>query len=84
MSFPCPCCEYLTFDEEPCGTFNICPVCYWEDDKIQNEVPNYRGGANGVSLNEAKENFSKYGAIKEEFVKNVRKPLPEEIPVALK
>jgi hypothetical protein len=80
MSYPCPCCGYLTFDEEPCGTYEICPVCYWEDDSIQNEEPDYDSGANGISLNEAKENFAKYGAIKQEFVKNVRNPLESELP----
>lgn len=80
MKYPCPCCGYLTFDEEPSGTFEICPVCYWEGDNVQNENPNYEGGANGISLNEARKNFSKYGAIQKKFIKGVRKPLPEEIP----
>lgn len=81
MSYSCPCCGYLTFDEEPCGTFEICPVCYWEDDNVQNHAPLYEGGANGISLNMAKQNFLKYGAIKEELVKEVRKPLSDEHPV---
>ncbi len=33
-----------------------------------------------MSLNEAKANFSQYGAIKKEFVQEVRAPLPEEFP----
>ena len=77
--FKCPCCEYLTFDEEPNGTFEICPVCYWEDDNVQNSEPDYEGGANGICLNEAKRNFAALGAIKKEFVKNTRKPLPSEM-----
>ncbi len=80
MSYPCPCCGYLTFDEKPCGTFEICPVCYWEDDNVQKDDPSYSGGANGISLNEAKESFAKYGAIKEGLIKEVRKPLSEELP----
>ncbi len=80
MSYPCPCCGNLTFDEEPCGSFEICPVCYWEDDNVQNDHPTYDGGANGISLNEAKQNFASFGAIREEYVKEVRKPLPEESP----
>ena len=80
MSYQCPCCGYLTFDDEPCGTFEICPVCYWEDDNVQNGDPSYEGGANGISLNEAKENFRKYGSVKQEFTNEVRKPLPEELP----
>lgn len=80
MKYPCPCCEYLTFDEEPCGSFEICPVCYWEDDNVQNADPSYSGGANGVSLNEGKENFARYGAIKKELSNKVRRPLANEIP----
>jgi hypothetical protein len=80
MRFGCPCCGYLTFDEKPDGTFEICPVCFWEDDNVQNDAPLYAGGANGISVKQAKENFANFGAIKKEFVGKVRKPLPEEIP----
>ena len=31
---PCPCCGYLVFDE-PVGSFDICPICDWEDDDVQ-------------------------------------------------
>jgi hypothetical protein len=24
--YPCPCCGFLVFDEEP-GSFSICPIC---------------------------------------------------------
>jgi hypothetical protein len=65
--------------EEPPGTFEICPVCFWEDDNVQFEDPNYVGGANSVSLNQARENFKLFGAVSKEFVKQVRKPLPQEI-----
>lgn len=78
MNHACPCCGYFTLDEAPSGTFAVCPVCYWEDDNVQADDPTYDGGANGMSLNQARQNFSKYGAIKKEFVKNVRKALPEE------
>jgi hypothetical protein len=77
--FPCPCCGYLTMGEEPPGTFEICPVCFWEDDNVQFEDPNYAGGANSVSLNQARENFKLFGAVSKEFVNQVRKPLPQEI-----
>lgn len=78
--FPCPCCGYLTIGEEPPGTFEICPVCFWEDDNVQFEDPSYAGGANSVSLNQARENFKLFGAVSKEFVNQVRKPLPQEIP----
>ena len=32
----CPCCKKYVFEEGP-GSYEICPVCSWEDDKIQAE-----------------------------------------------
>jgi hypothetical protein len=32
--------------------FEICPLCGWEDDDIQNDDPDYAGGANELSLNQ--------------------------------
>lgn len=80
MSFACPCCGYLTFDEEPPGTFEICPVCNWEDDEVQFRDPSYEGGANEVSLDQSRKNFLSFGAIDKESLGSVRKALPEEIP----
>jgi len=77
--YPCPCCGYLALDDEP-GSFEICPVCYWEDDNIQRNNPIYKGGANDISLNEARENYKKIGAISEEYSDSVRPPLNEEKP----
>lgn len=84
MSFPCPCCGFLTFKEEPCGNYEICPVCYWEDDCVQNKNPDYVGGANEISLNDAKKNYTKYGAVQLKFVKDVRDPFMDEFPNKLK
>ncbi|UKI49399.1 MAG: hypothetical protein L6U99_12000 [Clostridium sp.] len=30
--YNCPCCNKLTFEFNPGGTFYICPNCYYEDD----------------------------------------------------
>lgn len=79
-SFACPCCGFLTLSEKPPGTFEICPVCFWEDDKVQFNEPEYIGGANKVSLNQARKNFLKFGACEERFITKVRKPRLEEIP----
>jgi len=76
---PCPCCGHLTFEELD-GSYLICPVCFWEDDPVQNHNPSYAGGANRVSLIQAKENFAKFGAKEERVLKHVRRPLPEETP----
>jgi hypothetical protein len=42
--YPCPCCGYLVFEEGP-GSYDICPVCGWEDDLVQLRFPEM-GGAN--------------------------------------
>ena len=79
-TFPCPCCGYLTLPEPPPGTFFICPVCFWEDDNVQFADPACWGGANSVSLDEARANFRAIGAISEEFRHDVRSPNPDERP----
>jgi len=30
LPYSCPCCGYLTLPER--GAYDICPVCFWEDD----------------------------------------------------
>lgn len=74
----CPCCGYYTLINPPGNTFQLCPVCYWEDDGIQFNDPTFEGGANQISLNSAKENFKLFGAIEERFKEYVRLPLDDE------
>jgi hypothetical protein len=76
--YPCPCCKYLTLSEKPPGTFEICEVCGWEDDNVQFEDPNYAGGANSVSLNQARKNYALFGACDESAKSFTRSPKPEE------
>lgn len=58
----CPCCKKYVFAEGP-GSYEICPVCSWEDDKIQAENPDYKGGANKLSLNECIKKFNSVIAV---------------------
>src|SRR5579872_1723355 len=78
-SYRCPCCGYWTLSEEPPGTFVICPVCSWEDDRVQYDDPSYEGGANGTSLNQARANFQRFGAAFREDLSRVRPPLEDEL-----
>lgn len=48
----CPCCGKHSFNEA--GTYEICPVCGWEDDPKQRRDEALAGGANELSLREAK------------------------------
>ncbi len=59
--YRCPCCAFRTFRER--GVFEICPVCWWEDDgQDDNDADDVRGGPNGAfSLNHARPNYRKFG-----------------------
>lgn len=76
--YACPCCEFLTYDEVPSGTYGICPVCFWEDDPVQLKDENYAGGANHVSLVEARENFRRFSAKDQRVIPFVRPPRIDE------
>ena len=75
--FTCPCCGHIVFDEPP-GSYEICPVCFWEDDEVQLRHPNMGGGANKPSLIEAQANYRTMGAIEARFVQHVREPQPDQ------
>lgn len=78
QTFTCPCCGYKTFDHEPNGSYDICGVCFWEDDPIQLEDPDYEGGANPMSLRQAQQNFLEFGACDRDMLPNVRKAAKDE------
>ena len=51
----CPVCGKYQFSDK--FSFDICPYCRWEDDGLQEEEPDYEGGANILSLNQAKKKY---------------------------
>lgn len=69
--YTCPCCGFLTFDESP-GSYQICHVCFWEDDPVQLLDPWFAGGANRPNLVEAQACFAGCGAMEERFLQNVK------------
>ena len=64
----------------PNGDYDICPVCFWEDDPVAYDDPNEVACCNGVSLVQATENYLAFGACRRDMIKNVRQPKKEEIP----
>lgn len=50
----CPCCGKTLVDE-----YEICDVCEWENDPIQFDHPERAGGANKMSLNEARKAYKR-------------------------
>lgn len=58
---PCPCCGYRTLAER--GSYEICPVCFWEDDG--SVEPGRVSGPNHMTLAQARANFKTFGAVSE-------------------
>ncbi len=46
--YACPCCTNYMFVQN--GDYEICPICKWENDKVQNTDPRFKGGANKECL----------------------------------
>ncbi|WP_369265271.1 CPCC family cysteine-rich protein [Streptomyces sp. R35] len=76
--YQCPCCGYLTLRER--GGFEICDVCFWEDDgQDDHDADVVRGGPNGsLSLNQARGNYCAFGACDQGSRKHVREPRADE------
>ena len=53
--YRCPVCGRHYFEQ--IGKYEICPVCGWEDDPVQRRDPDFEGGANRPSLNQARAAF---------------------------
>lgn len=76
----CRCCGYYTL----VGTkediaWDICPVCFWENDVFEDNEKIY-SGANHETLTQGRENYKKFAACDLKCVSFVRCPLPQEMP----
>jgi hypothetical protein len=76
----CPCCGCKTLGER--GGFEICPVCFWEDDGQDDyDADVVRGGPNGaLSLTLARLNYRTIGVSDGRLRTHVRLPKPDEMP----
>jgi hypothetical protein len=79
--YPCPCCGYVTLPER--GGWEICPVCFWEDDgQDDHDADEVRGGPNrSLSLTQARRNFAECGTSDERRRQFVRPPRDDEHPL---
>ncbi|GAB1817105.1 hypothetical protein HerbRD11066_02690 [Herbidospora sp. RD11066] len=80
--YACPCCRYLTLDAR--GEYEICSVCFWEDDgQDDHDADEILHGPNGpLSLTQARQNYATFGANSERDIGKVRNPRPREFPRA--
>lgn len=83
----CPVCRKYYFSGK--GSYEICEECGWEDDPVQDEIHNYEGGANQLSVNEARLEYvmlssGEFGAraaeIKAEHIGNLKDTIPVTPP----
>lgn len=51
----CPVCGKFEFSDK--DSYEVCEVCGWGDDDLQECKPDFKGGFNHMSLNEAKEAY---------------------------
>jgi hypothetical protein len=75
--YPCPCCGYLVFTTQP-GSYQVCPICLWQDNLAQLRFPLMPGAANVVSLQTAQHNFMDCGAAEKRNRDAGREPVPGE------
>ena len=70
--YQCACCDYFTLYNPP-GSYDICPVCFWEDDPIVDfDKQDKKSSSNhGLTLKEARVNFIKIGACNQEMLEHV-------------
>ncbi|WP_145292348.1 CPCC family cysteine-rich protein [Pirellulimonas nuda] len=73
----CPCCGHRTLRER--GAFEICPVCFWQDDgQDEHNAAESLGGPNEISLSEGRSNYKLFGASRRQDLTHVRLPRPDE------
>ena len=73
----CPCCGYATLETR--GDYEICPICFWEDDGQDDmDAHDDRRGPNRCSLASARRSFLVAGASHVEDRASVRMPNSED------
>jgi uncharacterized protein YjbI with pentapeptide repeats len=75
----CPCCFSRTLPSR--GNFEICEVCFWEDDgQDDSDADVVRGGPNGdLSLTQGRDNYAKVRASDPLDSAKVRRPTSDEL-----
>ena len=77
--YACCCCGYHVLDDAP-QSFDVCPVCYWQDAGFDWNMYWWNFAENGLSLEDGRRNFEETGVSNRTSTKCVRSPLPDELP----
>lgn len=76
----CPCCEYKTLPSK--GEYDICPVCFWEDDG--NNDPVSYSSPNHMTLAQGRKNFTEFGTMSQSSLQFVEPDRLEKYSKILK
>lgn len=76
QAYPCFCCGYKTLTKEPPGSYEICPICFWEDSLPDGSWQH--ATSNRIGLIQAQRNFLAYGACDCQWLDSVRNPTEKD------
>ena len=77
--YTCPCCGFRTLSRGP-GDYDLCPVCFWEDDGMHGNDAASMAGPNGMTLAEGQRLYRRYGTSALHAAGRVRPPASDEPP----
>lgn len=77
--YACPCCGNYTYNMPAQKSHGfICPVCFWENDRLVKSEEDVSEANHGLTLFAARENYEKFGACAERMISYVRPPVNAE------
>lgn len=76
----CQCCGNYPFESRGDALVEVCKICFWLCDEKSNERSNEISITNKISLEQARQSYTKYGVCDIQYKDHVRKPLREELP----
>lgn len=77
---PCPCCGCITVPNGGDALAFICPVCCWEIDLFLHDADEPSDQNHGLTLRQARQNYTVHGAVLPRLKPHCRPPRPEELP----
>ena len=74
LLYPCPCCDYRTLPDQ--GDDDICPVCFWKDDRTNHD--DRYSPANEMTLADGKKNVRQLGAVSSKYIDQIDLDAPQK------
>lgn len=75
-SFRCPCCDHLSLASR--GDYDICEICYWEDDGTDDVLYSTPFSPNHMTLAQGRLNYKTFGACTRAMLCHVKMPSADQ------